>query len=140
MYAILERKTIQAAELTKVEKEQSSRQLPNNTKNDYIRENESITLSLEDELSNPTLDEDEITMEYDKMSLILKGGLHDPTLVETNELAIEEELSLQEKQVKKEHPELIVEIFHRFFDFWNGRGPTRFNYRKTFLCHKSSMD
>ena len=43
------------------------------------------------------------------MSLILEGELHDPTLVENNELAIEEESSLQEKQVEKEHPELIVE-------------------------------
>ena len=48
-------------------------------------------------------------MEYEKMSLILEGELHDLKLVENNELASEEESSLQEKQVEKEHPELIVE-------------------------------
>ena len=33
-------------------------------------------------------------MEYEKMTLILEGELHDPTLVENNELASKEELSL----------------------------------------------
>ena len=92
MYAIMER----TEELARAIKEQSSREIRSNTKNDYIRKCESITSSLEDELSNPTLDEDKITMEYDKMSLIIEGELHDPTLVENNELAIEDELSLQE--------------------------------------------
>ena len=44
-------------------------------------------------------------MKYDKMSLILKGELQDPTLVEKNELAIDEEQSLKEKQVEKQYPE-----------------------------------
>ena len=48
-------------------------------------------------------------MEYEKMSWILEGELHDLKLVENNELASEEESSLQEKQGEKEHPELIVE-------------------------------
>ena len=43
------------------------------------------------------------------MFLILEEELQDPTLVEKNELAIDEELLLKEKQVEKEHPELIVE-------------------------------
>ena len=47
-------------------------------------------------------------MKYDKMSLILERELQDPTLVEKNELVINEELLLKEKQVEKEHPELIV--------------------------------
>ena len=89
-------------------KEQSSRQLPSDIKNDDIRESESISLSLEDELSSLTLDEDNITMKYDKMSLILEGELQDPTLVEKNEFAIDEELLLKEKQVEKKHLKLIV--------------------------------
>ena len=107
--AIMVGLTIQVEELEKVLKEQSSRLLSSDTKNNDIRESENVTLSLEDELSSPTLDEDKITLGYYKMSLILEGELHDPTLVENNELAIEEEPSLQEKLVEKEHPELIVE-------------------------------
>ena len=48
-------------------------------------------------------------MKYEKMSLILEGELHDSTLVEKNELAIDEEQSLKEKQVEKQHPKLIME-------------------------------
>ena len=101
MHAFIERTTIQAHELDKVMKEQSYRQLPSDVKKDDIRESESISLSLEDELSSSTLDDDKITMKYDKMSLILEGELQDPTLVEKNELAIGEELLLKEKQVEK---------------------------------------
>ena len=150
MCAIMERTARQADELEKLEKEQSSRHLPRNTKNDDIQESESIPLSIEDEFSNPTLDEDKITMKYDKMSLILEGELLVPTFVEKKELAIDEELSLKEKQVEKKHPELIMENFlvgvedfyfpHRIFDFWHGRGLTSFIYRKTFHCQKSSVD
>ena len=43
-------------------KEQSSRKLPSDIKNDDIRESESISLRLEDEISSSTLDEDKITM------------------------------------------------------------------------------
>ena len=109
MYAIMERMTIQAQELEKVMKEQSSRQLLSDIKNDDIRESDIISMSLEDELSSSTLDEDKIIMKYDKMSLILEGELQDSTLVEKNELAIDGELLLKEKQVKKKHLELIVE-------------------------------
>ena len=109
MYPIMERMTIQAQELEKVMKEQSSRKLPSDIKNDEIWESESISLSLEDELSSLTLDEGKITMKYDKMSLILEEELQDPTLVEKNELAIDEELLLKEKHIEKKHLKLIVE-------------------------------
>ena len=109
MYAIMEKTTRQAEELEKVIKEQSSRQLPSDIKNDDIRESENISLSLEDEFSSSSLDEDKIIMKYDKMSLILEGELQVPSLVEKNDLVIAEELSLKEKQVEKKHLELIVE-------------------------------
>ena len=57
MYPIMERMARQAEELEKVIKEQYSRQLPSDIKNDDIRESESISLSLEDEFSNSALDE-----------------------------------------------------------------------------------
>ena len=60
MYAIMEITTTQAEESEKFLREQSSRELPSNTKNDYMRECENISLSLEDELLNPTLDEDKM--------------------------------------------------------------------------------
>ena len=109
MYAIMERMARQAEELEKVIKGQSSRQLPNDIKNDDIRESESISLSLENEFSSSSLDEGKITMKYGKMSLILEGKLQVPSLVENNDLAITEEPSLKEKQVEKKHPELIIE-------------------------------
>ena len=150
MYVIMERTARQADELEKLEKEQASRHLPRNTKNDDIRESESIPLSLEDEFSNPTLDEDKITMKYDKISLILEGELLVPTFVKKQELDIDEEPSLKEKQVEKQHPELIIENVlvgvedfyfpYRIFEFWQGRGLTSFIYRKTFHCQKSSVD
>ena len=111
MYPIMERMTIQAQELEKVMKEQSSRKLPSDIKNDEIWESESISLSLEDEISSSTLDEGKITMKYDKISLILEEELQDPTLVEKNELAIDEELLLKEKHVEKKHLKLIVEKY-----------------------------
>ena len=43
------------------------------------------------------------------MPLVLEGELQDPTFFENNELVIDEEPLLEEKQVEKEHPELIVE-------------------------------
>ena len=96
MYAIMERSVIQVKELEKLQKEQSSRQLPSNTKNDAIRESENMSLSLE-ELSSPTFDEDKNIMECDKMPLVREGELKDPTLVEWNELGVDEEQSLKEK-------------------------------------------
>ena len=46
MYSIKERSQIQAEEMEKLQKEQSSRQLPSDTKNNVIRESESMSLSL----------------------------------------------------------------------------------------------
>ena len=109
MYAIMERTTRQAEELEKVIKEQSSRQSLSDIKNDDIRESESISLSLEDEFSNSTLDENKDIMECDKMPLVLEGELKKPTLVEKNELAIDEERLLEEKQVEKQHHKLIMD-------------------------------
>ena len=43
------------------------------------------------------------------MSLVLEGVLQDPLFVEKNELPIDEEPSLKEKQVEKQHPEPIME-------------------------------
>ena len=43
------------------------------------------------------------------MSLVLEGELQNPTLVEKNELAIDKEQLLEEKQVEKQHFELIME-------------------------------
>ena len=105
----MERLAIEGEELEKLQKEQYSRQLPRDTKNDVIRESESISLSLEEEHSSPTLDEDKNTIECEKMPLVLKGELQDPSFVEKNDLAIVEEWSLKEKQVEKKHLELIVE-------------------------------
>ena len=48
-------------------------------------------------------------MECDKMPLVLKGELQESTLVEKNELAIDKEQLLEDKQVEKQHPELIIE-------------------------------
>ena len=111
MYAIMERTARQAEELEKVIKEQYLRQLPSDIKNDAIWESENVTLSLEEELLIPTLDEDKNIIECDKMPIILEGELQNPTLVDNNELVSDEEPSLKEKQVEKEHPELIIENF-----------------------------
>ena len=106
-------------------------------------------MRLQDEFSSSSLDENKITIKYDKMSLILEGESQVPSLVEKNDLAIVKEPSLKEKQVEKKHPKLIVENVlveverlsfpHRLFEFWHGRGPTSFLCRKTFHCHKSSV-
>ena len=73
MYDIMERMARQDEELKKVIKEQSSRKLLRDTKNDDIREIERIPLSLEDEFLNLALDEDKNIMECDKMPLVLEG-------------------------------------------------------------------
>ena len=88
MYAIMEKTTRQVEELEKLQKEQSSRNLPSDTKNDDIQENENITLSLEDESSSLTLDEDKDIMECDKTTLVLEGELKNPTLVEKMSLLL----------------------------------------------------
>ena len=63
-------------------------------------------------------------MECDKISLVLEGELQYPTLVEKNEFVSDEEPSLKEKQVEKEHPNLVVENvlvgvedFHYLIDY-----------------------
>ena len=109
MYAIMKRTGIQAEELEKLQNEQSLRQLRSDIKNYAIWESENVTLSLEEELSSPTLDEDKNIMECDKMPLVLEGELQNSILVEKNELVSDEELSLKDKQVEKEHSELKVE-------------------------------
>ena len=74
MGAILDRMTIQVEELVNAIKEQSSRQLLSDIKNDDIRECESVTLILEEELSS-------LTLECDKVHVILEGEFHVPSLV-----------------------------------------------------------
>ena len=104
MYVIMERTAIQAKELAKVLKEQSSRQLPCDIKNDFIRECENENLSLEDEHSSPTLDEDKDIMECDKMPFILEREFQVLSLVEKNEVASEEEPKFKMMQVEEKHP------------------------------------
>ena len=85
-HPIMERTTIQVEELTNILKEQSSRKLLRDIKNDDIRENERISLILEEELSSLTLDEDKNIIECDKMHLVLEEKMEDSKFVETNEL------------------------------------------------------
>ena len=82
MYAIMERTIRQAKELEKLLKEQYSRQLPSDIKNDSIWESENVILSLEDECSSSILDEDKDIIECDKMTLVLEEELKNPTFVE----------------------------------------------------------
>ena len=77
---------IQDEELTKAIKEQSSRQLPSDLKNDDIWECESVTLRLEEEFLSSTLIEDK-----------------------DNEIAIEEKPLLKSIQVKEQHPSIKIE-------------------------------
>ena len=58
MLAIMDRMAIHVEETTKAIKEQYSRKLPSDIKNDDIWYCESVTLGLEEELSSPTLVED----------------------------------------------------------------------------------
>ena len=85
-HAIMERTTIQVEELANILKEQSLRQLLRDIKNDDIRENERISLILEEEISSLTLDKDKNIIECDKMPLVLEEKLEDPTFIENNEL------------------------------------------------------
>ena len=55
------------------------------------------------------MDEDKDIIESDKMPLVLEGELQVPSLVEKNDLVIAEELLLEEKNVEKQHLELIME-------------------------------
>ena len=102
MGAILDRMAIQFEELANAIKEQSLRKLPSDIKNDDIRECESVTLSLEVELSSPTL-------EYDKVLVILEGEFQVLSLVENNKLASEEEPTLKTVQVEEQHPWMTIE-------------------------------
>ena len=108
MYAIMDRTTRKVEGLEKLQKEQSSRHLPSDTKNDDIRESENMPSSLEDEFSNLALDEDKKIMECHKMPLVLEGELQNLTFFEKKELAINKEPSLKEKQVQNQHPKLIM--------------------------------
>ena len=118
MSAIMDRLALQVEELEKVLKEQSSRQLSSEKMNDDIQKSEKVTLSLENELLSPTLDEDNVLMKCDKMPLVLKGEFQDLSLVEKNEYTIEEESSLKEMQVEKKHLEFIIEnVLVRVEDF-----------------------
>ena len=91
-------------EVIRAIKEQSSSQLPSNLKNDYIKKSENATLSLEEELLNPTLKEDKDILDRDTIPLMLEKEFQVPSLVMKNELAKEEELPWEERQVKKQHP------------------------------------
>ena len=102
MFATLDRVAIHIEELAKAIKEQSSRQLLSDTKNDDKRKCESVTLNLEEELSSPTL-------ECDKMPMILEGEFQVPSLVENNELVSEEEPVLRTIQVEEQHPHMRIE-------------------------------
>ena len=82
MYAIMERTIRQAKELEKLLKEQYSRPLPSDIKNDSLWESENVTLSLEDECSSSILDEDKDIIECDKMTLVFEEELKNPTFVE----------------------------------------------------------
>ena len=88
--------------LEKVIKEQSLRQLPSDINNDDKWECESVTLSLEEELSSPTL-------EFDKVHVILEREFQVPSLVENNELVSEEEPVLKTIQVEEKHPWMRIE-------------------------------
>ena len=66
-------------------------------------------MSLEEELSSPTLDEDKGIIECDKMPLVLGGKFQVLSLVEKNDLAVAEEPSLKEMQVEKKYHKLLVE-------------------------------
>ena len=66
-------------------------------------------MSLEDELSSLTLDEDKDISDCDKTPLFLEGEFQVPSLVEKNELAMEEEPSMKEMQVQKKYPVLLDE-------------------------------
>ena len=57
-------------------------------------------------------------MEYDKMSLILKGEFQVSSLVKNNELAIEIEPGLKMMQVEEQHPWMKIEnVLFGFEDF-----------------------
>ena len=108
-------------------KEQYSRPLPRDIKDEDIKECNFVPLSFEEEIQDSALVEEK-----------------------KDELANEEELLVEKRQVEEQHPHITIEIFfwlgltssisHCLYDFGHGRGPTNLIYRKTFHCHKSSMD
>ena len=102
--AMLDKIALHVEEIARAIKEQSSRQLPSNIKNDYIRESENATLSLDDELLNPTLKEDKDILYRDTIPLTLEQEFQVPSLVMKNELAKEEKLPWGERQVEEQHP------------------------------------
>ena len=91
MCAIMDRMEIQAKGIAKAIKEQSSRQLSSDIKNDDIREFENVTLSLEEELTSLTLVEknelaieDKYIMGCHIVLLIIKEEIQALSLVEKN--------------------------------------------------------
>ena len=72
MGGMLDKIALHVEEITRDVKERSSSQLSSNLKNDYIRESENATLSLEDELLNPTLKEDKDILDRDTIPLMLE--------------------------------------------------------------------
>ena len=71
MGGMLDKIALHVEEITRAIKEQSSRQLLSNLKNDHCRESENATLSLEDELLNPTLKEDKDILDRETIPLML---------------------------------------------------------------------
>ena len=104
MGGMLDKIALHVEEITRAIKEKSSTQLPRNLKNDYTRESENATLSLEYELLNPTLKEDKDILDRDTLPLMLEQEFQVPSLVIKNELAKEEKLPWEERQVEEKHP------------------------------------
>ena len=66
-------------------------------------------MSLEDELLNPTLKEDKDILDRDTIPLMLEQEFQVPSLVMKNELAKEEKLPWEERQVGEQHPWKTIE-------------------------------
>ena len=107
--------------------------------------------ALEEQYSRPLLShiKDEDIRECNFVPLSFEEEIQDPTLVEekNNDLANEEELLVEERQVEEQHPRITIENvlvgiekFNFPIDFGHRRGPKNPIYRKTFHCHKSSVD
>ena len=107
--------------------EQHFRTLPRDIKDEDMRECNFVPSRVEEEIQDPTLVEDKKT-----------------------ELANEEELLMEKRQVEEQLSRTTIEnvlvgidkfnFLHWLSDFGHGRGPTSLIYRKTFQCHKSSMN
>ena len=103
MGGMLDKIALQVEEITKAIKEQSSSQLSSNLKNDYIKGSKNSTLSLEDELLNLALKEDKNILDRDTIPLMLEQEFQVPSLDMKNELAKDEKLPWEERQVEEQH-------------------------------------